>query len=435
VPVTRLIARTYHPHRYSNTTIRYSETDEWYYIFGDPIEIQCGWKLYIPYALRHADLVLSIAVPLLLRSGLNFKYVKSRDAFLELDRGQFGYSQIGKCLVVYMPVPDEDVIVSLITELRGVITSYPTPPYLAKLSSDPPIFYRFGEYRPIKEKTTPNPALGERYIKESRSFPLSIFAEAPKIELRSDIDRLLLKYPVVDVIRQRGKGGVFIAIDMSSEHYGEVILKAGYSHGEENDSGMDGLQLIKNEESILRLLGNDPLKNVVTPDLIASAQGRSSYALVQQKCVGENARQLLSKGILNQENIRTVISGISELGSKGIIWGDAKIDNVFVDISSGTVSFIDFETATHAVNYDNTHNFKSFHIISHSIEAEKWDAMCFLVSVLFDPKNDDQKRIDLNILISRGYSDQIPNYCQNLLRGCLETPTVELEDRLDGRGT
>ena len=411
----------FEPTKYAQSDVAYAENEKWFFIHGSHLSSISGWKIYIPYTPEFAESVLQVAIPFLISNKLNFKYIKSTHELIALNSGQYGYSQIGKCLVIYAQEVSEPIIDAIASRLRGIVKAFPRPPYLAKLSSDPPLFYRFGSY--VSEQSTsisPDSAniWKERLQTETRQLPVLMKEKHCGKRDENEMNRLLLLYPVVDVISQQGKGGVFVAVDFESEEYKEVIVKLGYRHGGEVQPGVDGIRLIRNDESTLRFLESKPLRLIATPRVIAAAHGKDSYALVQERIIGKNARELLAGGTLTINHINTIISGIKNLHSHQLIWRDAKIDNVVIDPPSGKIGFVDFETSALLSEKCQRNCFKTFQVREDNhlaVDKNGTDLIHFLISILFDPDLDDQKQICLDSLIKRKHVDDVKKYCASAL--------------------
>ena len=92
----------YSPEKYIKGRFSAIETDIWYYIKGSAsLKKEAGWKIYIPYTPQFAECVLESFLPFLFEKGIHFKYINSQDKLIELNSGLLGYSQIGKCLIIY----------------------------------------------------------------------------------------------------------------------------------------------------------------------------------------------------------------------------------------------------------------------------------------------------------------------------------------------
>ena len=107
-----------HPLRFSQS-LPFTESDEWF-ACGTPVREVQGWKLYIPLTLLNAAELIERLVPILEKWCLHFKYIKDINLLRKLNAGMFGYTQIGKCFVIYVPEPHA----AFITELKQTLTPY-----------------------------------------------------------------------------------------------------------------------------------------------------------------------------------------------------------------------------------------------------------------------------------------------------------------------
>ena len=399
----------YTPSNYINRNFSYSTSDEWFYIHGStPLSSDHGWKLYVSFSVPMAERVLHLLADKLVSLGVHFKYIKNTSLLTELNSGRLGYSQIGKSLVIYMPYVDPDAVDSIIYSLSNQIDSYPVPPYLKRLHDDAPVFYRYGEYRDISPQTSNEEPenIDSRYVLEQREFPISekISRNNTSAPL-TDVDRLFLQYPIVDLISQRGKGGVFLALDFSEPTYTEVIVKTGYLHGEENELGNDGIFLIRNEESFINYINRLSISNFFSPSLKATAEGRDAYVVVQSKCPGTNAATLLDSDAFNENLVYKIVDGIDELHRHGIIWGDAKLSNVIIDANSDSVYFIDYETASLEKGGRILPTpMRTFQVVDHSFSSLKDKEIAhMLISFLFDKEVDNPRSIYVESMLDRSY--------------------------------
>ncbi len=422
------MSNVYFPEKYIHDKCSPIETDAWFYIKGSAsLEKEAGWKIYMPYTPQFAERTLSLFLPFFFEEGLHFKYIKSQDALIELNSGRMGYSQIGKCLIVYMPKVKDEIINSMMSLGHGLIKAYPTPPYLSQISYDPPIFYRFGSYIFKSENKIPSKEeliniSSERHTINSKKLTNFSQNEILNQQYQTNLDKLLIKYPVATVLVQRGKGGVFIGIDFSSEYYKEVIIKVGYLHGEENRDGYDGFKLIKNEHFIIDYFRGE-VDFIKLPRILEFSQSISSYAIVLEKIAGINARSLLLNNNLTKKHINKIIKGIKSINNFGVMWGDAKIDNIIIDLPSGNIYFIDFETAFFSKNKlkkeDALTTFKLPNDHKNLKEGVSYDMLHFFISILFNLEMDNQKNISIKYLTTRIYKNEAQTYCSQLLKSML----------------
>ena len=83
----------------------------------------------------------------------------------------------------------------------------------------------------------------------------------------------------IKAIMQRGKGGVYKALDLSVLPARFVIVKEGRRHGESNWLGVDGFAQIKHEGGVLRQLER---AGVAVPTVLREfTQGKSRYLVLE----------------------------------------------------------------------------------------------------------------------------------------------------------
>ena len=145
---------------------------------------------------------------------------------------------------------------------------------------------------------------------------------------------------------QRGKGGVYEALDLSVSPPRRVIIKEGRRHGETGWDGMDGYERILHEEKILRHLR---AAGLATAQVHRAFSAKGNRYLVLEKI---SARPLLPPG--RQQPARTswqraqyildrVEGVLKKIHAAGLIWRDCKPSHIFV--LKDAVRLIDFEGA------------------------------------------------------------------------------------------
>src|SRR5204862_1881453 len=79
---------------------------------------------------------------------------------------------------------------------------------------------------------------------------------------------------------QRGKGGVYEAVDLSVLPVRPVIIKEGRRHGETNWDGRDGYALVQHEATVLRELRKAGLP---VPEIFREfTKNRNRYLVLEQ---------------------------------------------------------------------------------------------------------------------------------------------------------
>src|SRR5436305_4047473 len=253
-PVT--VSEIPHPRRLPQP-LPFVESDEWFACGTPPAGADQGWKLYVPLTLANAREMVERLAPLLQGSGLHFKYIKSLKLLRKLNAGMFGYTQIGKCLVIYLPEPDAGLIAALKEALLPFRDQCPAVPCARPFGDDLPLYYRYGAYRGRRlvlggaavddDREDPGAAVPPGVDDELAPFTTPV-AESP--EIRS----FLLRYPVFQALTQEGKCGIFLAMNLASESFQEVVLKVGYHRGQVQPDGSDGCTFLRRELAFYREL-------------------------------------------------------------------------------------------------------------------------------------------------------------------------------------
>jgi serine/threonine protein kinase len=145
---------------------------------------------------------------------------------------------------------------------------------------------------------------------------------------------------------QRGKGGVYEAVDVSVSPPRLVIIKEGRRHGETDWLGEDGFARIKREARVLRNLHRRRLP-VIKP-LCEFSLSRACY-LVLEKTAGrpllpsrceQPKRHSWRRSLAILELLEPVIKA---LHNSGLVWRDCKPEHIF--LHQGRITLIDFEGA------------------------------------------------------------------------------------------
>lgn len=252
-PVT--VSEIPHPRRLPRP-LPYVESEEWFACGPPPAGADQGWKLYVPLTLANAREMVELLAPLLHGFGLHFKYIKNLKLLRKLNAGMFGYTQIGKCFVIYMPEPDGDVIAALKEALAPFRDQCPAVPCARPFGDDLPLYYRYGAYR--GSRLVLGGAAVEDDRKDAGAVPPGVDDRlAPfttPVPDNPEIRSFLLRYPVFQALTQEGKCGIFLGMNLDSESFQEVVLKVGYHRGQVQPDGSDGCTFLRRELAFYREL-------------------------------------------------------------------------------------------------------------------------------------------------------------------------------------
>lgn len=323
-----------------------------------PSDLQQGWKLHLSATILNACDVLSAVGPYLLSRNILFKGPASLAELSKLNSGiHYGYSQVGKCFTVYPNNHNEAVeLASQLDHLTAGIEA-PAIPFDQKFGNDGCVYYRYGAFKPLQKLDANGNAtlciedLEGNLIPDDRyahaAVPAGIVdpfaSQAPVQEIsQPDCSHMVLK-----ALSQRGKGGVYLALDLTLKYPRLCLLKQGRKNGEQAWDGSDGFSRITNEEFALKSLG---AKGVRVPKVFSTFTRGESAFIATEYVEGETLQKLLSTRA-HRLSIRRILDyGIqigtllNEIHAAGWVWRDCKPSNL-IKTAKGEIRPIDFESA------------------------------------------------------------------------------------------
>jgi len=312
-----------------------------------------GWKLHVSATILSAAEIFSRAEPILRRNDALFKVPGRLELLKSLNSGLADFSQIGKFLTVYPRSTDEAL--ELARDLHRATRGLPGPriPFDARYRKESLVYYRYGalrrsvdgapgfirapDGRRYRDRRAPGQAV-PRWLEDP--FQKSS-AKTPK--WRGLISRELL---VFKAKAQRGKGGVYEAVDLSVLPVRRVIIKEGRRHGETNWDGRDGYALVKHEAQVLRRLRKAGL---AVPEILREFTKDGNRYLVLEPITG---RPLLAARRIQppkascrraERILEQLEPMLSKLHAAGWVWRDCKPSHIF--LRKGELRVIDFEGA------------------------------------------------------------------------------------------
>ena len=312
-----------------------------------------GWKLHVSATILSAADVFARAEPILRKNDAFFKVPCQLSVLRSLNSGLADFSQIGKFLTVYPRSTDEalELARDLHRATRGL--SGPRIPFDARYRKESLVHYRYGAFRSWTDGTSGfiHPPRGRRY-RDTRAPKRAIppWLEDPfqkKPGRHSKKRGLLLRDALVFKAKaQRGKGGVYEALDLSVLPVRRVIIKEGRRHGETNWDGKDGYALVRHEARVLRKLRAAGLP---VPRVLREFTQDGHRYLVLERIPGrpllaEKREQPSRTSWRRAESILEQLAPmLSRMHAAGWTWRDCKPSHIF--LHRGAVQFIDFEGA------------------------------------------------------------------------------------------
>jgi tRNA A-37 threonylcarbamoyl transferase component Bud32 len=321
-----------------------------------------GWKLHVSATILSANEVFKAVAPLLSSSGTLFKAPVSLVELSKINAGiYYGNSQVGKFITVY-PGTSEDAVF-LAEKLHKLAEGFrgPVIPYDNCYRANGCVYYRYGAFNSLEIENADGirmPALRDpegKLVEDRRAFGKAVpeWAADPFLE---KLQRQESSPPdsgtetsinVFRAISQRGKGGVYRALDFSVDPVRLCILKDGRKYGETDWDGRDGYWRVRHEAEVLSHM---ILAGIDTPRVYTTFQTEHRYCLVTEFIEGETLHRLLEKS-RRRLTVRDALEyGVQlakllhDIHCAGWVWRDCKPRNLILS-KEGKLRPLDFEGA------------------------------------------------------------------------------------------
>jgi len=328
-----------------------------------------GWKLHVSATIHSATRILERIGPFLTSSGVLFKGPKTMEELARLNTGKFyGYTQIGKCFTIYPKAPQD--FVRLANQLHELTTDFDAPviPFDRRFKTKSCVFYRYGSFKRMRmhdDNGVEMPALqcpsGELVpdsrlsVGDEHDWVTDPFGKSDSSDLLAKPDSLLkTRFQVFKALSQRGKGGVYWAVDISGPKPKLCVLKEGRKHGEIAWDGRDGYWRIQEEAKVLQEV---QCLKIDAPCFYGTFYEGANVYLAKEFIPGVSLEKLLSSR-KRRLKISHVIKYsvqlaliLSRLHAARWIWRDCKPSNLIVS-QRGKLRPIDFESASRTGEHD-----------------------------------------------------------------------------------
>jgi hypothetical protein len=319
-----------------------------------------GWKLHVSATILSAKDVLHAIGPLLAADDLLFKGPRALRDLQSMNIGLFSaFTQVGKFVTVYPRTASESV--SLANRLCSATSGFPGPavPFEQAVRPDRNVFYRYGAFLQQADPDgvwdaiirDPDGSAVEDRRDSWPPFPPWVKSPFPKIDgekARWQADSpLATQVLVFEALSQRGKGGVYKALDLSVSPPRLCVVKEGRRHGETEWDGRDGAWRARHEGIVLTNLSSASIS--VPKPYLRWAENGHEY-LTCEWIDGRDLQSLLL-GSRKRLDLRLALDLglhaarlLSAIHSAGWAWRDCKPKN-FILSNTGTLYACDFEGA------------------------------------------------------------------------------------------
>jgi hypothetical protein len=393
----------------------FAESDKWFLCGRRPRKSQ-GWKLYVSFTPANAAAIVSRVGPLVAEAGYHFKYIKTLELLRKLNAGRYGYTQIGKCFVIYLHRVDRSFIDALKTALTPYCDQNPNVPFAKSFGARLPLYYRYGSY------DGPRLRIGARNIEDNRQMPLppgkkDLLAPFTAAILENPaVDSFLIRYPVFQAVKQKGKCGVFLGLRLASETFQQVVLKIGYHRGQVQPDGSDGCAFLRREHAFYHELAARGLAPLA-PALIDALDEPRKVILVLEYIAGNDLLTLLLENRVTIAQLEQCWEVLNQLHAAGLYVVDAKIGN-FIATENSSVRILDFEAA--GVVGTPPPAFRTFEIDPVLDNPCVADRVHFLVSILYPYERNHNTwadgLVDLNRLLQIRRGSEVVKWALDRLR-------------------
>ena len=199
-----------------------------------------GWKLHVSATILSACKVFRLVAPYLARHKILFKAVKSPYELEKLNRGAYGFSQVGKFITVYPPSTESAVAVA--SALAALTANEPAPivPYDDPVCGSSCVYYRYGVFFDKRKvifrgrRVSAIERTDGKLVRDRRepgaAVPSWLADPFIAIKARNQRERLTpleTRYGNYKALTQRGRGGVYRAFELSSKRRNPCVINEG----------------------------------------------------------------------------------------------------------------------------------------------------------------------------------------------------------------
>ena len=344
---------------------RERQVDDIWIRIGGEVGRTVGWKLHLSSVPVEADRLLARVIPVLRAEDLSFKFCRSPEVLVALNSAELGESQVGKFCTIY-PRTDTQAV-RLARRLVGVTAGFHGPVIPTDLPLGGVVYARYGEIEPVVKKDRLGLVrsyidCGSALVEDGRPVPFAAppggnpFEGIAVMPVEAGADRNIAgRYRVVDVVKPKVTGSLFVAIDCLSVHGPSLCaVKQGRAHTFSDQWGRDRRDRLRHEVAVSARLTGIP-DAVGAHDYVEwDGDGYLSRPFVEGASVQEWALDKLRWGKFSRlgpsgraaffEVGAGIAHAVQKVHERSIVHRDLSPSNVLIT-EGGRALLIDFELA------------------------------------------------------------------------------------------
>lgn len=309
-----------------------------------------GWKIHVSATVTTVPVTLGRVARIVREYGVLAKCPRTLGGVARLNQGIGpSYSQVGKIFTVY-PSSDEDFVLlgdALVAATEGC-DQWPVVPFERQLSAGRPVFYRYGVVDPSADTT-----LGVSHLRgpDGQVVPDRRSATEPPAWVRDPVGarartvhrRETMSFVGLRAVSQRGKGGVYLAVDRNAGRRHLCIAKEGRRHGETDFDGVDGRRRVLDEADALTAL-----RGLACTPVLTGVETTGGHVYLKMEPIAGTELAQMVRAHVPAHTLRLIalrlVESVRSVHTQGWIWNDCKPANIVVG-SRGRVHLLDFEGA------------------------------------------------------------------------------------------
>ena len=413
-----------------------SQNKKWFYFSRNSFINNAGYKLHVSCAVDILERNIEDYILFLFRQGFNFKIPCNLDIARKITNGDFGESQVGKTITIYLDdrLTSVDKIANFFSDTNG-----PLIPFEVPINPNKTVFIRFGAYklfcefdifgRPLPVYFLNNEKVfDKREVKvKGENLPTKIKNFDSVFDLNNELENNFL---AVQLIASNAKSKIYQGIRISD--FLSVIIKVVPSRFAVDTYGVSSDIKTLNEFNTLEFLKLNLKLN--SPHSFFYKKTTDFSILVVENIENSISFDKLPKTI-QLKLFKEIIQQVAILHSSEVIHGDIKMKNILYD--NKETYLIDFETSQSPnKRYNNNYGTIGYYLDNENYSNDFYeiDYYC-LISLLIGiylghdpsllPFNYSQRIKLLKIL---GYSRQA-----SLIADVIDQPVLIMSERIQNQ--